>query len=107
AGRHRRRAARGVRAEGSARVSRLHHRPDGKRVSDGAGWQGADRDDPRGRTLIWAPPEAWGDHETYPVDPRRERGGRAVADFRALLGTPLQHRIPDGRADRGAHKGPG
>ena len=38
----------GVQAEGAPRVPGLHHRPDGERVPDGAGRQGADRDDPRG-----------------------------------------------------------
>ena len=51
AGRRRRRAARGVQAEGAARLPRLHHRPEGERVPDGAGRQGADGDDPGGGAM--------------------------------------------------------
>ena len=46
--RRRGRAARGAEAEGAARLPRLHHRPDGERVPDDPGRQGADGDDPGG-----------------------------------------------------------
>src|SRR4029078_8289170 len=46
----------GVQAEGAPDLPRLHHRPEGERVPDGAGREGADGNDPRGGAVSAAGP---------------------------------------------------
>ena len=97
--------------EGAARVHGLHHRPDGERVPDGAGRQGADRDDPGGGAMSAAGPTQGRSRPSGAVGGLQMRhilsilveneAGRAVADLRPVLRARLQHRVADGGADRG------
>ncbi len=63
--------------EGAARVHGLHHRPDGERVPDGAGRQGADRDDPGGGAMSAAGPTQ--------ARPLRALRGLGVLQMRHIL----------------------
>ena len=89
--RRRARAARGLQAQERPGVPRLHHRPDGERLSDDPRRQGDHGDDPLRGSLM---------RHIISILVENEAGALSRISGH-VLGARLQHRVADRGADRG------